>query len=571
MNKLKNITALAILLTASFIGIEKPKAYIYKYSEDVIAFEKGGTFTVDPTTKGTKYLVYVGDNAPFKTYDNITVNIGDGKGTYVFEPDKEVVDKTGMTTKEQLDIIGNDGIVMVHRSNNATINGNLEFNLNDARSSVQTYGMYAYQGSKITLNGNFKTYLNATAINKYPIYNYGLLTEANSNININGKLNITGISSYATNNHADAYGVGADAYDGNRNNDGSSYINITCDETSKISNISAKSTEKAATAYAVSSNGVFNAPDEFISSEVNFNCPLVIDNIKAEGTEAEAIGISASTLGKVNINKDLEIKNINSSNKKYALYSLYGGIININQDEKSTVKIDGDIESYSYVTDESTVGVINLNLTNKDSYLKGASTAGQDAGDDYYGAINLTLKNKATWYVKNPVNSETNDVTLLTLDNGIIDLTTDSGNQIVSIDKINNANGTIIMNIGDTFNVTDSEGTNKFKIKLDISSDDLDKLKEGYVISTTNNGDIEYTFDDIVVDGITYKINVQKQENQNMIDWIITPTKIEKVDDKTKQESTINPQTSDNIILYIIGLIVISALVPLIIIKFKRI
>lgn len=162
----------------------------------------------------------------------------------------------------------------------------------------------------------------------------------------------------------------------------------------------------------------------FKNSEIVINSGNTIIKSSSNGT---ALGIQTASNGKVEINGGLEMY---QTGKSTASVVATGGIVNLNKkNEAVAVKINGQMQANNN-------GVINLNLNGKDSFFIGKSYV--DTGSK----VNLGISNNAVW--KNEDNSS---VSNLNLDNGIIDMSYQSGGQKINIDTFSGNNGKIIMDI----------------------------------------------------------------------------------------------------------------------------
>ena len=148
--------------------------------------------------------------------------------------------------------------------------------------------------------------------------------------------------------------------------------------------------------------------------------------------------------GNVEINGGLEIKTHSEHDKNDIAVSSKNGTVNLNKDNDAVaVKIEGKLDARE-------ASRINLNLNGSDSYLLGGTLLNNT------GEINLGVANNAVW--KNEGDSE---VTNLNLDNGIIDMTHESGKQTIEIKEISGNNGRIVMDISPDDSQTDYIKINK--------------------------------------------------------------------------------------------------------------
>lgn len=182
-----------------------------------------------------------------------------------------------------------------------------------------------------------------------------------------------------------------------------------------------------------------------IPAEVNINAKNTVidvstdkDNVEA-GEEHPAIGIIAYSGSKVNINNNLTV------NAPTAISTRGQSTININQDGKGTVKMNGDISfNYDEVTSGTVIdSTVNLNLANAESYLKGNILKNGNPPEEKSTVkdMNLSLSNGATW-----TSTEDSFVNNLTLKNGgTVNLAGDA--QTVDVlTKMSSDNGVVATN-----------------------------------------------------------------------------------------------------------------------------
>lgn len=182
-----------------------------------------------------------------------------------------------------------------------------------------------------------------------------------------------------------------------------------------------------------------------IPAEVNINAKNTVidvstdkDNVEA-GEEHPAIGIIAYSGSKVNINNNLTV------NAPTAISTRGQSTININQDGKGTVKMNGDISfNYDEVTSGTVIdSTVNLNLANAESYLKGniLKNGNPPKEKSTVKDMNLSLSNGATW-----TSTEDSFVNNLTLKNGgTVNLAGDA--QTVDVlTKMSSDNGVVATN-----------------------------------------------------------------------------------------------------------------------------
>lgn len=173
--------------------------------------------------------------------------------------------------------------------------------------------------------------------------------------------------------------------------------------------INAKGTD-----YAIGLQAQSNSQEP--AAKIDINTKNTVINASTDAHEPvkgeyPAIGIIAYSGSQVNINNNLTV------NAPTAISTRGLATININQGGKGTVKMNGDI-SFDY--DDKTSGTtidsnVNINLTNKDSYLKGNIKKNGNPPEDEpkintVNHMNLSLSNGATW--TSTANSFVNNLTL---------------------------------------------------------------------------------------------------------------------------------------------------------------
>ena len=148
--------------------------------------------------------------------------------------------------------------------------------------------------------------------------------------------------------------------------------------------------------------------------------------VNIETSTASALFIDGTKVfdGTLNFNNDLTLK---AAAGQYAIYiqdnrgTNASCTLNINHNGKSTVRITGDI--YPEISQGGTDRVVNLNLTNEQSYWAG------DIDDEHLTEkklnTNLKLSNGAVWYTGKDaykINTESDDIFTIKSDSGIIDI-----------------------------------------------------------------------------------------------------------------------------------------------------
>jgi len=293
-------------------------------------------------------------------------------GTQMAWASNRVVVNSGVETKDLSNISVNDSTSSVVAGGTGTLNSNTEeINISNiyAKGSESNYGVIAQTSGTVNLGDeNVTKSINVTVKGAKPtglisFYHYGAkINVAGDNFNVN----VHGVDT--------AYGIWVQS-------------NIPTEDKDPIPaevNINAKNT-------------VID-----VSTDV--------DKVDDAG-EHTAIGIVAYSGSKLNINNNLTV------NAATAISTRGNSTININQDGTGTVKLNGDISfDYDGKTSGTTVDSnVNINLTNKDSYLNGNGIMVNSSGTIPEGKSNvsgmkLALSNGATW--TSTADSFVNDLTL---------------------------------------------------------------------------------------------------------------------------------------------------------------
>lgn len=376
-------------------------------------------------------------------------------------------------------------------------NGDLNVNITSARQgyaivSGSDFGNNGNGGGLIELNGNSKITVETTnaGTEDFPRSQaIGMLAWDEGKINVFGKqhnITVNGFSD-GKNNHEIA-GIYA-SFGGHVN--GSETSNFTIDVTGKNN----------ATIYGISA-GYYDQLDanKQGTTEVNLKGKNIIS--LHNGAKSDARGIDSSMKANVTLGTaDIRFMNANAANSnwltglrtqtagKITTDSLYigtngsavtdptkitaiqtagrtdlyrkdygsSGTITINDKGTGTVQVNGQVKAVD-------AGTINLNLTNKDSYLYGNTRVVTYNNE---GTINVTLDNGAKWTNVRGDYDLDSEITNLNLNNGaIIDMTdtkyvnkTKHGiYQSIYIDKdMKGTKGTIHMDIDATTNTDNSD------------------------------------------------------------------------------------------------------------------
>lgn len=204
--------------------------------------------------------------------------------------------------------------------------------------------------------------------------------------------------------------------------------------------INAKGTDYAIGLQAQSNSQTPAAEIDINTKNTIINASTDVD--KVEGGEHTAIGIVAYSSSKVNINNNLTV------NAATAISTRGNSTININEDGTGTVKLNGDISfDYDDATSKTTVDSnVNINLTNKDSYLNGNGIMVNSSGKIPEGKSNvcgmkLALSNGATW--TSTADSFVNKLTLA--NGGTVNLAGDA-HKVNVLNKMTSNDGVVATN-----------------------------------------------------------------------------------------------------------------------------
>ena len=220
----------------------------------------------------------------------------------------------------------------------------------------------------------------------------------------------------------------------------------------KISDISAFTPTSAASYGIYASYG----------SHVTVKQGTTIRNISASANSSVAVGVFAGYGGIIELDHSVSISNISADSLSYAVASVSGGKVFINQSQSpSKVSIDQDLLSMGRNS------AIEANFMTNDSVFNGLtlwtlnnlSEIDDDEGNEIsapLGKITLQFANGATWNVR----SSNALLGTLTLEKGIVNLGTNiSSNQSPSIrfmvGSLSGQNGTISMRVNEGQRVTD--------------------------------------------------------------------------------------------------------------------
>ena len=301
------------------------------------------------------------------------------------------------------------------------------------------YGVSATKGATVSLNGKE---ISVSVVSE------GAVSRAVGAINGSDNGGIINLGSQATesikiNSKSNKYAYGLFAVRDAKKTGSVSVINVngknlTIDvhgaENAYASGIHVQNSTTGAT--SAESTVVINAENTVI----NVTADTAVD---AEYGDNHAIGISAFSQGKIEINGNLEI------NAATVLSTRGGAVTKINaaNDASKTIKLNGDI-NFNYQKESSGTPVqadVTINLANADSYLKGnilVNGPNIPQGYDEVDSMKLGLANGAQWST-----DADSLVNVLTLDNGIVNIN-GGKNQTVNVGVIAGSGG--IVNLATT-------------------------------------------------------------------------------------------------------------------------
>ena len=318
--------------------------------------------------------------------------------------------ENSVTRDESLNVVANDGYG-VSATKGATVS------LNGKEISVSVVSEGAVSRAVGAINGS----------DNGGIINLG--SQATESIKINSKSN------------KDAYGLFA--VRDSKKTGSANVINVN----GKNLTIDVHGAENAYATGIHVQNSTTGATSE--ESTVVINAENTVINVTADTAvdstygDNHAIGISAFSQGKIEINGNLEI------NAATVLSTRGGAVTKINaaNDASKIIKLNGDI-NFNYQKESSGTPVqadVTINLANADSYLKGnilVNGPNIPQGYDEVDSMKLGLANGAQWST-----DADSLVNVLTLDNGIVNIN-GGKNQTVNVGVIAGSGG--IVNLATT-------------------------------------------------------------------------------------------------------------------------
>ena len=233
---------------------------------------------------------------------------------------------------------------------------------------------------------------------------------------------------------------------------GGSKVNIT----GKDVHITAHGDTYAAGIHAQSNDVTRANPSAININADNTVIDVSTDKATFDGGENQAIGIISYSGSTVNITGNLTV------NAPTVISTRGNSEININQDGKGTVKLNGDI-SFNYNDSTSGTGIdsnVNINLTDADSVLNGnvMKTGNAPSEKATVDKMTLSLSNNATW--NSTADSFVNNLNLS--NGGTVNLNGDT-HTIDVVNKLSSDGGVVSTANLDSKLVLDSGATNNVK------------------------------------------------------------------------------------------------------------
>ena len=233
---------------------------------------------------------------------------------------------------------------------------------------------------------------------------------------------------------------------------GGSKVNIT----GKDVHITAHGDTYAAGIHAQSNDVTRANPSTININADNTVIDVSTDKATFDGGENQAIGIISYSGSTVNITGNLTV------NAPTVISTRGNSEVNINQDGKGTVKLNGDI-SFNYNGPTSGTGIdsnVNINLTDADSVLNGnvIKTGNAPSEKATVDKMTLSLSNNATW--NSTAGSFVNNLNLS--NGGTVNLNGDT-HTIDVVNKLSSDGGVVSTANLDSKLVLDSGATNNVK------------------------------------------------------------------------------------------------------------
>ena len=384
---------------------------------------------------------------------------------------------------------------------NATVNGDLDISMPDIqcqKALIQAINIEA--GNKLNINGNLAI-KNFNVNNDHSTTLYGINVDQ-SHLEVQHNFSIENMQINYQRSDTSAYIMGINNNNNNNDSDTSEIILGTDNNDSiKVKNISVTNTGSDLFVYAVDS--------ESKNTTTTLNGSTTINNLTANTQDADAyiFGLFAASDGEIWANGDLQIKNLAGSTTGSgttlvkAIVAGDGGRIYVNPQKNRTVQIEGDISTI--FEDDDNPNIVQLNLTNADSYIHGAID----------GNIDLYMANNAVWKVQHGVSTGDG------LEHHLKSLTGNGGIIEMDIDASKNTDNPHLF-------VQNLEGTHTLKLNNTSSSSDISG-SEGSVLVTAANGsgNIIAPASEGSLYWTTYELATKDSETANYkTDWYLKKT-----------------------------------------------
>ncbi len=237
---------------------------------------------------------------------------------------------------------------------------------------------------------------------------------------------------------------------------------------------------------------------------ITLNSNVTIDSISAMGDESYASGIEIHG-GTVKIEKGFVLSEV-FADEAYGLVAYAGGSITVNASQSSERVV---IKNNMDVADANST--ITANFMTSDSVFSGLTTTTYDTSGT--AQINLLFANSATWKVPS-----TNTLPgTLTLNGGVVDLTSSSESVTLTVSKLAGSGGTFAMRMNQTSNITDQvvvkEGTGSHRIKLNSQGTEPTATSLEAGLAQVESGDATFTLEGESIDIGLYKYELDSRKD----------------------------------------------------------
>ena len=327
--------------------------------------------------------------------------------------------------------------------------GSVKLSANTTTISAGNYGIYAKSGSTAELSGTSIEISAASA----GVVGWGADVTLGSKNTDNVKVNVISTDK----NKADAKGI------------------WSYDEGTMVT-VQGKQLD-----VNVDGQGVKTVYGIYVQGDINTNSDdngaIIIDaektNVEVKGGTLSNVGLCTMAEGTLIVNGDLAVT------ADLAIVTRGNSVIDINASGANTVQLDGDIKfDYDAQTSGTAIdSIVNLNLSNADSYLKGNITKDNEVSGikGEVTGMTLGLSNGATWYA-----TKDSFANVLTLNNGIVDI---QGGTTVTVDTEAKGAGTIALGSDNDF----------FKVTGKNTLDSLTVTQAGATADTMSAAEAEAT------------------------------------------------------------------------------